>query len=204
MIQRSRRMLALFPLVLVMTSTSACMSTTSLNGPATGGPKNCSPSLSSLESKAGKAWYEAVGWRYATRDSAEIAYRSLIKSDPSPWPDWYSPQETVLQPGTRFQMAIGGGQTPETPGGYGTFENVKTVKDVRNSLAVRRDWKPEIDRVVTYEVIRPLPAKVGPIGPQIDPQSCKFLIGRWSQFEMSVPKTERIHYLKVINIRPIR
>jgi hypothetical protein len=61
-----------------------------------------------LESPPGKAWWEENRWRYPTDEAAAAAYRRLA-DEASPWPDWYRPYETTLAPGTRFQMAIGGG-----------------------------------------------------------------------------------------------
>ena len=71
-------------------------------------------------------------------------------------------------------------------------------------LAVRSDWKPVVDRAVTYEVVRPLPVLIGPIGAQVDPGTCRLLAGRWSQFAMQVEPATRMHYLRVIAVRPIR
>ena len=156
-----------------------------------------------LHSRAGKAWWRENSWRYANEDEAAAAYRRLAQQA-SPWPDWYRPYETVLPPGTRFQMAIGGAQTPDQPGSFGTFDRIASVADVREDLAVRSDWKPVVDRVVTYEVVRELPVLIGPIGPQIDPGLCALLPGRWSQFQARVVKGTLRSYLKVLDVRPIR
>ena len=75
---------------------------------------------------------------------------------------------------------------------------------LREDLAVRTDWKPAVDRVVTYEVVRPLPVKIGPIGPQVDPKLCVLLPGRWSQFQALVEKGTLRSYLKVLEVRAIR
>lgn len=156
-----------------------------------------------LQSSAGKAWWAGNRWRYASDEAAASAYRRLAE-EASPWPDWYRPYETILPPGTRFQMAIGGAQTPDQPGSFGTFDRIESVADVREDLAVRSDWKPLVDRVVTYEVVRELPVLVGPIGPQVDPGMCALLPGRWSQFEARVEKGTLRSYLKVLGVRPIR
>jgi hypothetical protein len=156
-----------------------------------------------LQSRPGKAWWRENSWRYANEDEAALAYRRLVQKA-SPWPDWYRPYETKLPPGTRFQMAIGGTQTPDQPGSFGTFDRIGSVADVREDLAVRSDWKPVVDRVVTYEVVRELPVLVGPIGPQVDPGLCVLLPGRWSQFEARVEKGTLRSYLKVLDVRPIR
>ncbi len=156
-----------------------------------------------IHSRPAKAWWRENSWRYASEDEAALAYRRLA-DEASPWPDWYRPYETILAPGTRFQMAIGGGQTPDQPGSFGTFDRIESVADVREDLAVRSDWKPAVDRVVTYEVVRELPVRIGPIGPQVDPGLCALLPGRWSQFEARVEKGTLRSYLKVLDVRPIR
>lgn len=158
-----------------------------------------------LQSPPGRAWWSEHRWRYSSDEAAADAYRQLADvPDPSPWPDWYRPYETVLAPGTRFQMAIGGAQTPDQPGSFGTFDRIGSVEDVREDLAVRTDWKPQVDRVVTYEVVRELPVKIGPIGPQVDPKLCVLLPGRWSQFQALVEKGTLRTYLKVLEVRAIR
>jgi hypothetical protein len=156
-----------------------------------------------LQSPPGKAWWSENRWRYASDEAAAAAFRTLAEQA-SPWPDWYKPYETLLSPGTRFQMAIGGDQTPDQPGSFGTFDRIGSVADVREDLAVRSDWKPKVDRVVTYEVVRGLPVRIGPIGPQVDPALCALLPGRWSQFQALVEKGSLRSYLKVIEVRAIR
>ena len=91
-------------------------------------------------------------------------------------------------------------------GGNDTYliDNISDVADVRSSLAVKSEWKPDLDRVVTYEATLPLRVRIGPVGPQVDAQACQFLPGRWSQVEMLVPAPERMNYLKVIEVRSIR
>jgi hypothetical protein len=158
-----------------------------------------------LRSPPGRAWWAENRWRYPTDEAAAAAYRALADvPDPSPWPDWYRPYETTLAPGTRFQMAIGGAQTPDQPGSFGTFDRIGSVEDVREDLAVRSDWKPQVDRVVTYEVVRELPVRIGPIGPQVDPKLCVLLPGRWSQFQALVEKGTLRSYLKVLEVRALR
>jgi hypothetical protein len=156
-----------------------------------------------LQSPPGKTWWAENRWRYPGDDQAAAAYRRLAE-EASPWPDWYRPYETSLPPGTRFQMAIGGGQTPDQPGSFGTFDRIGSVADVREDLAVRSDWKPAVDRVVIYEVVRELPVKIGPIGPQVDPGLCALLPGRWSQFQAMVEKGTLRSYLKLLEVRSIR
>jgi hypothetical protein len=158
---------------------------------------------SPLQSRAGKAWWEQNRWRFQDDDQAERAYATLAR-DASPWPDWYTPYERELAAGTRFQMAIGRDQSPSSPGNFGTFDRIRSVRDVRTRLAVRSDWKPVVDRVVTYEVVTPFRVKIGPIGPQVDGQVCRLLPGRWSQFQALVPRGTLIDHLSVIDVRPLR
>ena len=179
--------------------TSACSTTLATTGLHTA---RCLPAPSSLDSPPGRKWLRSNEWRFASRTEAEQAYARLA-NDSSPWPDWYAPYRTELKPGTRFQMAIGGSQTEQMPGGFGTFDDIRNVKEVRMKLAVRSDWKPIVDRAVTYEVVKPLPVLIGPIGAQVDPRTCRLLTGRWSQFSMQVEPAARMQYLKVIAVRPI-
>jgi hypothetical protein len=181
---------------------SACSSLGATTADRIGTP-GCETAARSLSSGPGRAWMQEQGWRYRSVEEAASAYANLADTA-SPWPDWLPPQETVLAPGTRFQMAIGGEQTAEQPGSFGTFDNIDEVEDVRSGLAVRIEWKPEVDRVVTYEVTQAIPVRVGPVGPQIDGGSCRLLWGRWSQLQMLVPTDQRMAYLKVVGIRPIR
>ncbi|QYE37011.1 hypothetical protein KZX46_21090 (plasmid) [Polymorphobacter sp. PAMC 29334] len=93
------------------------------------------------------------------------------------------------------------GQTPEQPGRFGTFDNIRRKKDVRYNLAVRWEWKPKISSVVTYEVVQALPVRVGPVGPQVDGRECTLLLGRWSQFEIGIPQEAFPKYIRVIGTR---
>lgn len=163
----------------------------------------CPADIASTSSRAGQLWWQENRWRFASDETATAAYRQLVDGA-SPWPDWYVPYETTLAPGTRFQMAIAPTQTPDMPGSFGTFDLIRSSADVRDNLAVRLAWKPKIDRVVTYEVVRPVPVKVGPVGPQVDPDNCALLEGRWSQFQALVERGTFITYLKVVDVRPIQ
>ena len=164
---------------------------------------SCAATAGTLESPAGQEWLREQGWRFADRERAAAEYERLVEQSP-PWPDWLEPRPATLPPGTRFQMAIGGAQTPEQPGAFGTFDNIDALEDVREGLAVKQEWKPRVDRVVIYEVTQPLPVNLGPVGPQVDPATCRLLAGRWSQLQMLVPAPERIKYLKVVTVRPLR
>lgn len=189
-------------LLWLLVTLSACSSLGAPTADPIGSP-GCETAARSLSCEPGRAWMQEQGWRFRSEEEAASAYANLADTA-SPWPDWLPPQETVLAPGMRFQMAIGGDQTAENPGSFGTFDNIDEVEDVRSGLAVRIEWKPAVDRVVTYEVTRAVPVRVGPVGPQVDGRSCRLLLGRWSQLQMLVPADQRMDYLKVVGIRPIR
>ncbi|RYY28323.1 MAG: hypothetical protein EOP62_03755 [Sphingomonadales bacterium] len=157
----------------------------------------------SIESAPGKAWWREQRWRYPSDEAATAAYLSLLDQTPA-WPDWFVPASGTLSAGTRVQMALSPGQPETKPGGFATFDNIFDAGEVRQYLAVREAWKPKVDRVVTYEVTQDLPVQLGPVGPQIDPQLCVMLPGRWSQAKMLVPDTQRMEYLRVIAVREIR
>ena len=180
----------------------ACAAPQGARPMASAATADCPADIGSITSHAGQLWLQENRWRFASDEDAATAYRKLAEGA-SPWPDWYAPYDTTLAPGTRFQMAIGGTQTPDSPGNFGTFDQIRGVADVRDNLAVRVGWKPQVDRVVTYEVVRAFPVKVGPVGPQVDPAHCALLEGRWSQFQANVERGTLISYLKVIDVRPI-
>ncbi|KUR74715.1 hypothetical protein [Novosphingobium sp. FSW06-99] len=157
----------------------------------------CQPSADSIQSRAGQEWTVLFGWRFANPADGVAAYRKLV-AGMSPWADWDPPVAQTLAIGTRFAMAMAPDQPATSPGGFGTFDHIAAVRDVREDLAVRADWKPKVDHVVIFEVVRPLPVLVGPIGPQVDPTVCEILPGRWSQFQMQVAPADRASYLKVV------
>lgn len=103
---------ALLPLGRLFSATSAC---STLEGPQLSDALACGPGAASLESPPGQAWSRATRWRFHSRAEAASAYGALAEKS-SPWPDWYRPYQSGLPVGTRFQMAIGGKQTPEMPG----------------------------------------------------------------------------------------
>lgn len=152
-------------------------------------------------SAARDAWRRDHLWRYASAEDADCAYVLLYRSQ-TPWPSWHSPSYRYLPAGTRFQMAFSPGQPPERPGAFGTFDPIPDVRYVRQALAVKEAWKPKIDRVVTFEVLEPLPVDAGTVGPQID--GVRYLPGGGSQFQILVPGAVRIAYLKVVDVRPIQ
>jgi len=174
----------------------------------------------SISSPPGKIWWSQERWRYASDADATAAYLTLVNNGlgGSPWATWYlptptspvtagtlaAPPITVLPVGTRFQMAMSPGQHDDWPGGWGTFDYIADVQDVREFLAVTHLFKPQVDRVVTFEVTRMLPVYIGPVGPQVDAQTCEYFPGRWSQFNMIPTGSARMDYLKIVEVRPIQ
>jgi hypothetical protein len=156
-----------------------------------------------MNSAPAVTWMHDNGWRYASPAAAQAAYLALVTGN-SPWPDWFVPTVSVLQPGTLFQMALSSNQPDDHPGGFGTFDWIDNVAEVRDDLAVLQAWKPDVQRVTIYRVTQPLLVLVGPIGPQVDPSTCKLLEGRFSQFQMLVPAQDRMKYLAVVSSRPIQ
>jgi hypothetical protein len=148
-------------------------------------------------------WWAEQSWRYESDAAAESAYQALVTRQ-SAWPEWHQKEVVTLLPGLRFQMALSPGQPVERPGAFGTFDLIPDVAWVRRVLAVKVAWKPEIDRVVTYEVATPLAADVGTVGPQIDEGAHRYLPGGGSQLEMQVLAAERFSHLKVVEVRQIR
>jgi len=172
-----------------------------------------------MDSPPARIWWSQERWRYADDASATAAYQTLVNhgNGGSPWPVWFLPTPaspatpgvlaqpplTILPIGTRFQMALSPGQSETSPGGWGTFDYIADVHDVREFLAVTHAFKKQVDRIATYEVTRMLPVLIGPVGPQVDTETCEYFAGRWSQFNMLPPWNDRMNYLKVIEVRAL-
>ena len=190
----------------VMLRVALALAITGLATPALAQPAAAAPAAQcnyqSVESPPGRDWWAQQRWRYPSDAAAQAAYAALTNGR-SPWPDWFVGAQSTLAPGTRFQMAMSPGQAENQPGGFGTFDNIRTVADVRDYLAVLVEWKPAVDRVVTFEVTHALPVQTGPVGPQVDPRLCRLLPGRWSQFQLLVAPADRMWYLRVVEVRPI-
>lgn len=88
-------------------------------------------------------------------------------------------------------------------GVFDTMSNTKDKNFVRDKLVVKENWKPEINRVNTYEVVKPLPANVGEVGPQVDIPADRYLKGGSDQIEMLVEPRDRMDYIKLIDSRRI-
>lgn len=173
----------------------------------------------SVTSPPGKIWWSHQRWRYTSDAEATAAYQAIVNNGlgGSPWGNWYlptpttpptagtmaTPPLTILPVGTRFQMAMSPTQADDSPGGWGTFDYIADVQDVREFLAVTHAFKADVNRVVTYEVTRMLPVYIGPVGPQVDTQTCEYFPGRWSQFNMLPAWNQRMEYLKVVEVRAV-
>ena len=214
------RLILRFSMLLLVAAPSATFAQTVSSPPVAPAAPIATCDATSITSPPGKAWWAAERWRYPSDAAATTAYLTLVNNGQggSPWATWYLPTPTspvtagvLAQPpittlpvGTRFQMALAPGQNAQSPGGWGTFDYIATVEDVREFLAVTHGFKPNINQVVTYEVTRLLPVLIGPVGPQVDTLTCEYFPGRWSQFNMLPPWNERIDYLKVIEVRTIQ
>ena len=180
---------------------SACSSGAASDG--TFKPIAAASAQQALQQDPKQSWWSDHRWRYATDGQAEAAYQALLTRE-SPWPEWHQSNLVTLPAGLRFEMALAPGQGTDRPGGFGTFDRIPDVRFVRHNLAVKTAWKPEVDRVVTYEIVEPLPADTGVVGPQIDVPANLYLPGGASQFEMKVPASERARHLRAVAVRPIR
>ena len=130
-----------------------------------------------------------------------------ILYEQAPWPLNVKPSFKILKGGDTFEMAMAprSKQLDTWPGNFAT--DINTISDkqyVRDKLAVKYNWKPEIDRVVQYRVKEgsEIPANVGPIGPQIDLEINRYLPGGPNQIEMLMGR-EKMNFLEIIGIRNI-
>jgi hypothetical protein len=138
--------------------------------------------------------------QFSNSTEASKAYKEL-KDQESPWPIGYDPQHRTMKVDDTFNMALSPGQPLDRPGGFGTYDTIDSVEHVRDQLAVKEVWKPQVDRVVTYRVKKPLPVLEGPVGPQID--GSKYLTGGGHQIEMDVPARNRMDYLEVVGVKSL-
>jgi hypothetical protein len=134
-------------------------------------------------------------------------YFRLVKEQ-SPWPDGYTPNKVTLAGGDTFEMAISKGQKPTNPGRFATTTGtIEDINYVRDNLAVKVEWKPDVDRVVTYKVKEgvSLPALQGPVGPQIDLTVNQYLKGGADQINILLDRgTNAMDYLEIVSIRNIK
>ena len=140
--------------------------------------------------------------KYMTLYEAKNAYCRVV-IDQSPWVDGENPKYMELPKGTYFEMAMSKEQPDHRPGAFGTLDHIKDNEFVRDNLAVKQDWKPDIDRINTYEVIHSLPVNYGEVGPQVDIPANRYLYGGASQIEMKVPPHERMNYIVLVDSRKV-
>ncbi len=78
-------------------------------------------------------------------------------------------EDKVLNPGDELYVVEYKGQT--RPGSFGSKDPISTLKELREKLAVLKDWKdPSIDDIVIrkYKVEQPIEVRSGPIGSQLE------------------------------------
>ena len=121
-----------------------------------------------------------------------------LVNEQSPWPDGYNPKPNMLSIGEKMNIAMSPEQSDNRPGGWASFDSYSNENEVRNSLAITSEFKPEIDRVNVYEVIKPLPVNEGTVGPQIDLMVDTYFPGGGSQIQLNVAPPLRMKYLKYI------
>jgi hypothetical protein len=100
-------------------------------------------------------------------------------------------------------MAMSPGQPLTSPGGFATLDAIPNKLYVRNELAVKYGWKNDIAGVVEYRVRKPLPVREGPVGPQVDLMTNRYLPGKGSQENFNIPRDQsRMDYLEVVEFTP--
>ncbi|MQY16188.1 hypothetical protein SRB5_63840 [Streptomyces sp. RB5] len=95
----------------------------------------------------------------------------------------------IAAPGEEFNMVISRGQPPSRPGGFGTFDTIPDQRFVREQLAIRSDWKPDVSLVQRYRVPddgTEFRIQESVIGPQTDP-NLGHLPGGGTQLEILNP-----------------
>ncbi|MGM0875211.1 MAG: pre-toxin TG domain-containing protein [Bacillota bacterium] len=153
-----------------------------------------------------KTWTEFQEYSKGTNlniEEIKNSYKKLIKEQ-SAWPENYVPEEITIKTGERFHMALSPGQPATSPGSFATFDDIIDVGYVRNDLAVKYEWKPNIGNVVTYEVVKELPVYSGPVGPQIDLGIDKLLQGGGTQINFNVPRNKIMDYIKVASEKEVK
>src|SRR5699024_11436366 len=94
-------------------------------------------------------------------------YIRLI-TDTNPWLDGKPGVPNKLPAGTKVRMAMSLGQSDLKPGGWATVDEITSIDDVKNKLAIMREFKEDIDRINIYEIIEGLPVQEGAVGAQVD------------------------------------
>lgn len=131
-------------------------------------------------------------------------YFTLIKEQ-SPWPINYTPEKVQMSSGYQLEIALANGQPVQSPGRFTTTPNTITdVNYVRMELAVKPEWKPEIDRVAIYEVKEGISIQglSGPVGPQIVLQNDLYLPGGADQIQILLDRN--VNMMDFLNIKDVR
>ena len=146
-----------------------------------------------------KTWNEFLNNNPSSdlNESAED-YINLI-TDTNPWPKGKSGVPNTLSAGTKVRMAMSPGQGDSMPGGWGTFDNINSIDDVRNELAIMHEFKEDIDRINIYEIVEEVPVMEGKVGPQIDLLDNIYLPGGGSQVKLDIDRKLRNVYLKKVD-----
>ena len=87
-------------------------------------------------------------------------------------------------------MAMAPTQSVGRPGAFAVDAaktDIPSVEFVRENLAVKHFFKPDISYVQEYEVIKPITVVKGPIGPQLDLDLERVLKGGENQIEFKFP-----------------
>ncbi|MGO3847541.1 MAG: RHS repeat-associated core domain-containing protein [Pseudoalteromonas prydzensis] len=116
---------------------------------------------------------------FSSSSEAAAAYKDLVENM-SPWPIGFDYKATIrdMKVGETFSMIVDDG-SEDMPGRFATFDNITNTEYGRQKLAIKESWKPTLDNVVTYEVLRPFKVYEGPVGPQVD--NGKYLKGGGTQ-----------------------
>jgi hypothetical protein len=169
-----------------------------------------------------KRFREVAGMLKATPENAvkidsEKTWKEFLKNNPSsnlnenaeeyinliinmnPWTEGYSPKSNTLSVGTKISIAMSSEQADESPGGWATLDQINSIADIRNNLAVTSEFKSDINRINIYEVVKDLPVKEGPVGSQIDIIEDVYLSGGGTQEKLNVPAALRMKYIKKVD-----
>jgi len=153
-----------------------------------------------------------LGFNNRKLDSKEVNEFLIMareaKKDGFPYTRGSIVEEKVLTSGIIYFVERKG-QT--FPGGWSSKDQITTIKELRETLAVLQDWKDETkDTLVVraYEVIAPLRVRDGSIGEQIEisgPNAGKTYPGGGQQYEIieNFKVNNHRNFLKIIPARTI-
>ncbi|CAM5515703.1 hypothetical protein SAVIM338S_03857 [Streptomyces avidinii] len=116
-------------------------------------------------------WADPLGLNPCTKpDEERKALPPSKRGDTVPHLEGSTIVARFAKPGEEFNMVVSPGQ--KGPGGFGTFDDVPNQQYVRDQMAVRSDWKPDVSLVQRYRISDgdPILVQESIIGPQIDPK----------------------------------